>query len=316
MKKLIKTISKIALLLIAINCNAQNNKKEVEQNQQKTDNQNDGRSSYQKNLEIINADYGTCYTIGNYQICPETKVIKVGRMFGTAVIDAYGFFPEPSLNYDEETMIIFAGAAFFDKSNLNIDWQSVQLLSYRDDYSKFTDGQSLYYIRNRSAIGKEGAFDKNAYTPDKKEKSEKKYFDKYYDDEVEEEGIPVINTQGRKALFYVHKNTFYFERNPILEPFDVPNLRAIVSKDGFETDYITDGKQVLYGGQKGGFSYTEKNEKKYVIAKKWMIEGVDLPSLRVLGKNILADKNALYFGTNVIPFDKLNGFKFIIREME
>ena len=30
---------------------------------------------------------------------------------------------------------------------------------------------------------------------------------------------------------------------------------------------------------------------------------------------VSADRNAMYYGTNVIPFDKLNGFTFIIREM-
>jgi hypothetical protein len=95
----------------------------------------------------------------------------------------------------------------------------------------------------------------------------------------------------------------------------VPNLRTIVSKSGFETDYITDGKQVLFGGGKTGCSLETKDDVEYVKAARWMIDGVDLPSLRVLGKNILADKNALYYGENVIPFNKLNGFKFILREM-
>jgi hypothetical protein len=92
----------------------------------------DGTDDYRRNLEIVNADYGTCYAIGEYMLCPEKKLIRVERMFGTAVIDAFGYFPEPSLKYDEVTMIIFAGQAFFDKSKLNIDWQKVQLLSYRD----------------------------------------------------------------------------------------------------------------------------------------------------------------------------------------
>ena len=47
-----------------------------------------------------------------------------------------------------------------------------------------------------------------------------------------------------------------------------------------------------------------------------MIEGgVDFATLRVLGKDMLADKNALYYCESVIPYDKLDGFKFILREM-
>ena len=83
---------------------------------------------FNQQMAIVEADYGTCYTIGNYQLCPERKLIRVMRMFGTAVIDAMGFFPDTTLKYHEETMVIFAGNAFFDKSNLNIDWQTVAFL--------------------------------------------------------------------------------------------------------------------------------------------------------------------------------------------
>jgi hypothetical protein len=257
-------------------------------------------------LEIINADYGTCYTIDNYQLCPDKKLIKKGRMFGTDVIDAFGFFPDSTLKYDKETMIIFAGRVFFDKSDLNIDWQTVQLLSYGKSYSEFTDGKTLFHLSYGKAYTYGQNYDKNTYTHRVEKKPVKK------------------QPKGWKKLtehFYVNipKKRFYFgyyNGTPILEKFDVPNLRTIVSKSGFETDYITDGKQVIFGGGKTGATLTEKNGKKYVLAKEWIIEGgVDFASLRVLGKDMLVDKNALYYRENVIPFNKLNGFKFIIREL-
>jgi len=280
---------------------------------------------YEKCLEIINADYGTCYTIGNYQLCPDKKLIKVGRMFGTAVIDAFGFFPDATLKYDKVTMIIFVGRAFFDKSDYNIDWQTVELLSYADHYSEFTDGKILYSFKygNVHTYGKK--YDKNTYKPNAEKKSKKINHPEFreltedfhvkgktfcfgslsYGDEVEGDK----NFNWKKIW-----RNFHF--TPILEPFDVPNLRTIVSKSGFETDYITDGKQVLFGGGKTGYETTKKFGKEYVVAKRWIIEsGVDFATLRVLGKDMLADKNALYYRENVIPFDKLNGFKFIIREM-
>ena len=42
---------------------------------------------------------------------------------------------------------------------------------------------------------------------------------------------------------------------------------------------------------------------------------VDFATLRVLGKNMLVDKNAIYYCENVIPFNKLDGFKFIFKEV-
>jgi hypothetical protein len=225
-------------------------------------------------------------------------------------------------------MIIFAGWAFFDESDLNIDWQTVELLSYQDHYSEFTDGKLLFHLSYGSAHTYREKYDKNSYKPRKVEKSVKINHPEFreltdsfhikgktfcygsmdYGDEVEED-----ENFNFKELW---KN---FKFIPILEPFDVANLRTIVSKSGFETYYITDGKQVIYGGSGGGkqgsVSYLKQNGKEYVSVKELMIEGVDFATLRVLGEDMLADKNALYYGTEVIPFDKLNGFKFIIREM-
>ncbi|MCL2682187.1 MAG: DKNYY domain-containing protein [Bacteroidales bacterium] len=289
----------------------------------KANNKNNHNMTFEKNLKIVNVDYGTCYTIGNYQLCPEKKLIKVLRMFGTATKDAVDFFPDTTLQYERETMIIFAGRAFFDKSDLNIDWQTVQLLSYQDHYSEFTDGKTLYYrIRYGSAHKSGREYDKNTYKPGVEEKPAK---------------INHLEFRELTGYFHIKGNTFCydslsfgdevaddedfnwkeiwrnFEFKPILEPFDVPNLRTIVSKSGFETDYITDGKQVLYSG--GSVSYTKKNGKEYVQVKECIVEGVDFATLRILGKDMLADKNAIYYRTEIIPFDKLNGFRFIIREL-
>ena len=275
-------------------------------------------------LAIVHADYGTCYTIGEYQLCPERKLIKVRRMFGDAVSDYVGFFPDSTLKYDEETMIIFAGKAFFDKSGLNIDWQTVELLSYREHYSEFTDGENLYYLSYGSAQAKGEKYDKNSYKPYVEKKSAKInhpdfreltdgfhvkgktfcYGSLMYGDEVAEDEN--FNWED------IWKN---FAFTPIFEPFDVPNLRVIVSATGFETDYITDGKQVLFGGSMGGYSSVTKNGKEYVTVKELMIESVDFVTLRVLGTDMFVDKNALYYRKNVIPLDQLDGFKFIFREM-
>jgi hypothetical protein len=280
---------------------------------------------FQQQLAIVQADYGTCYTIGKYQLCPEKKLIRVLRRFGTATRDAAGFFPDETLKYDEVTMIIFAGNAFFDKSDLKIDWQKVQLLSYADHYSEFTDGKILYSFQHGSVHTYGYKYDETTY----KRESEKKpakinhpefreltenfhikgnsfvYGDLMYGDEVE--GDPDFNWKE------IWRN---FAFTPILEPFDVGNLRTIVSANGFETDYITDGKQVLYGGPTGGYESTTLNGTEYVVAKRLIIESdVDFATLRVLGKDMLVDKNALYYRENVIPFDKLDGFKFVLREM-
>jgi len=255
---------------------------------------------YREQLELAKADYGVRYTIGNYQLCPEKMLILEGRMFGTALKDNYGFFPEPALKYGEDTMVIFAGRAFFDDSGLGIDWQTVQLLSYQEHYSEFTDGVNLYYLRHGDPFKKNEKYDIGNYKPYAEEKPAK------------------INSPDLKELagrFCVRKGRFYNGNYPVLEPFDVPNLRTIVSENGFETDYITDGKQVMYGGFSGGVSLVKKLFREYVTVEDLLVSGIDFPTLRVLGKNMLSDKNAIYYRENVIPFDQLNGFKFIIREM-
>jgi len=276
-------------------------------------------------IDELEADCETCYTIGNYQLCPKSKLIKVFRMIGGVNWDGFEYAPDTTLKYHEETMIIFAGWAFFDKSGLKIDWQTVQLLSYADHYSEFTDGKTLYELSYGKPYTKRVKYDKNTYKPNVEKKPKKinhpdfreltedfhikgKTFvfgNMMYGDEIE--GDPDFNTKE------IWKN---FAFTPILEPFDVPNLRTIVSASGFETDYITDGKQVLFGGGKTGYETTKRFGKEYVVAKRWMIEGgVDFATLQVLGKDMLADKNALYYRERVIPFDKLDGFKFILREM-
>ena len=255
------------------------------------------KMDFEENSTISGVYDGTCYTIGDYMLCPEKKVISVGQMFGTATRDAYGYFPDSTLQYDKETMIIFGGVAFIDKSNLNLDWEKVQLLSLRENYIQFTEGKSLYHISG-NITQKIGEYDKNTYTP-------------YIEQTLQKR-------TDRKELgegFNIRENMFYYNETPVLDSFDIPNLRIITSKNGYETNFATDGKQVIFCGPTGGYRTTRENGKEYVVVKHLIIEGVDLPSLRVLGKNLLADKNALYYCTNIIPFDKLNGFKFIIREL-
>jgi len=255
--------------------------------------------NFEENLKTEEADSGQCYTIGeNYMLCPKHKQILVGTWFGTETKDCFGYFPDSTLKYDEVTMIIFGGQAFFDKSDLNIDWNTVELCLYRDHYFEFTDEKTLYSFSHGNISISNKTYDKN-----KHELNIEKRLKYRKDNEL---------TEG----FSVKGNSFYFKNTPILEPFDVPNLRTVVSKSGFETNYITDGKQVVFGGGKGGYSSTKDNGKEYVLAKRWMIEGVDLPSLCVLGRNLLADKNALYYCENVIPFAELKELKIIIREMD
>jgi hypothetical protein len=152
-------------------------------------------NSFKRNLEISNADYGTRYTIGEYQLCPEKKLILERRMFGTATIDAAGFFPDESLKYDEETMVIFAGYAFFDKSGMNIDWRTVELLSYSPHYTEFTDGKTLYYFKYGGAYTNGEKYDKNTYKPKLAEKPAKRNSD----------GVTELTED-----FCVKGNKFYF----------------------------------------------------------------------------------------------------------
>ena len=48
--------------------------------------------------EILRADYGTCYRIRSFELCPEKKLIKVVKMFGTVTGDGFGYFPPCKCN--------------------------------------------------------------------------------------------------------------------------------------------------------------------------------------------------------------------------
>ncbi len=292
---------------------AQIERREIMNEKTPIDYEEDENPDFIRMHKIATADYGKCYIIDNYMLCPEKKLILKEAMYGTETKNCIGFFPDSTLKYNEARMIIFAGKVFFDKSDLGINWQTVQLLSYNQYNTMFTDGETIYSIDFDGIRRSTVKYDKNSYKPYVEEKREKR------------------NLNGVRELtedFCVKGNTFYFGSfveddfnegaymlTPILESFDVPNLRTIVSDSGFETDYITDDKQVIFGGGKTGYSSIEKNGKTYVIAKDWIIEGIDFASLRVLGKKLLVDKNAIYYGTNIIPFSELDGFKFIFREM-
>ena len=272
-------------------------------------------SDFDRCVEIANADYGTCYTIGQYMLCPEKKMIRAGYMFGTAIMDCYGYFPEPKLKYDEVTMIIFAGFPFFDNSGLNIDWETAELLSYDEHISIFTDGKTIYYFKYGDVSTNNEPYNKNTYKPSVEEKPKKMNYNGIQ--EITEDFCVKDNIFYYGSYFQDDGGEGFILRGRILETFDVPNLRTIVSKNGFETNYITDGKQVIFGGSTGGYSSIKKEGIEYVLAEKWILKtDVDFASLRVLGKDMMMDKNALYCRTEVIPFDKLKGFKFIFRELD
>ena len=274
---------------------------------------NGQETDIKENPEKAQADYRIGYTIGNYMLWPVQKTICVGRMCGTATEDAFGFFPDSTLIYDRDAMIIFGGIAFFDKSNLDIDWESVQLLFNKPGYAEFTDGETLYYVRD-GEIREAGRYNKNTY----KLNTEKRLPYRSPVPVSREQLKSLSENRPKNELtegFYIKENTFYSYNYPVSETFDVPNLHIIVSKSGFETYYITDGRQVIYGGGKTGYTTTKKDGKEYILAKRWMVEGVDLSSLRVLGRDLLVDKNALYYQENRIPFDQLCELKFIIREL-
>ena len=69
------------------------------------------------------------------------------------------------------------------------------------------------------------------------------------------------------------------------------------------------GLAFLY--RRGGgssISHPTINGKEYVTVQESLIESIDFATLRVLSEEMLADKNAIYYQTEVITFDKLEGF--------
>jgi hypothetical protein len=116
-------------------------------------------------VKIANKDYGQCYLIRDYKLCPEKQVILVGKKFGTATKDSYGYFPDSSLKYNDVTLIIFAGQVYFDKSNANIDWEKAKLQTYRDNFVVFTDKEQSYTLGRGGYLTQNTNY-KNADKPD------------------------------------------------------------------------------------------------------------------------------------------------------
>lgn len=233
------------------------------------------------------------YKIGNYLLFPEPGKIWVLGWYGTETKDCAGYFPAPDLKYGEYALVIIGGHVFFDTFDMNIDWRTVRIIDGNEYAFTFTDEQ-FWYCYNGGVVYK---YDTNIPKPTLEENS----------------GQASRDRNALAGNFRIAGRVLYCGDMPVLESFDVKNLRAIRSAGGFETDFITDGKKVLYT-QIYGCGIEERNGKEYASIKEQIVEGVDLASLRVLGKEILADKNALYYQASVTPLSELKGQRLILGE--
>ena len=108
----------------------------------------------------------------------------------------------------------------------------------------------------------------------------------------------------------IYKNRVYgFDGLPVKEPIDAENLHFITHHD-VETNYLTDGKLLIYIGKMGGYTLEgEGVNTMQILEKQRIISGVDFSTLKVINKDILTDKEHIYNGNfdgiGIIPIKAL-----------
>jgi hypothetical protein len=85
--------------------------------------------------------------------------------------------------------------------------------------------------------------------------------------------------------FIQYKNVLYFEEKPVeTSKLDMENLREIEN-----SNYLTDGKSVIYIGSVTGYQSKEKNGVEYVIFNDRIIENVFTKDMKVINPDLLSD---------------------------
>jgi hypothetical protein len=106
----------------------------------------------------------------------------------------------------------------------------------------------------------------------------------------------------------IYKNRVYgYDGLPIMEPIDAQHLHFITHHD-VKTDYLTDGKSLIYIGNMGGITMTGRGNETMQVLDERIISGVDFSTLKVITANILIDKEYIYNGNDgigVIPIKAL-----------
>ena len=108
----------------------------------------------------------------------------------------------------------------------------------------------------------------------------------------------------------IYKNRVYGDDGlPVKEPIDAENLHCITHHD-VKTNYLTDGKLLIYTGRMGGFTMEGEGSNTMQVLGKRIISGVDFSTLKVVTKDILIDKEYIYNGDSdgigAIPIKALN----------
>ncbi len=102
--------------------------------------------------------------------------------------------------------------------------------------------------------------------------------------------------------FIQYKNVLYFEGIPVeTSKLDMKNLREIAN-----TDYLTDGKAIVYIGNITGYRSAEKNGIEYVILDDRIIENVYTKEMKPISKDLLSDGITIISKTQKANIKSLN----------
>ena len=110
---------------------------------------------------------------------------------------------------------------------------------------------------------------------------------------------------------YIYKNHLYNYGQPILNDINLNELEFIKGHS-HRTNFLWDGKTLLHIRTFNGFDKTDDG---YLIFRKPLVQNVDIETLKVIGEDLLLDKNNIYSanhdGITVIPMREL-GLSIIV----
>jgi hypothetical protein len=90
-------------------------------------------------------DTTLCFTIGGYQVCPESRLVKFGHMVGGVNWDGWAYSPDETIDYDTTTLIFLGSYIDFIEHFKGIDFTSLKVLSNK----YFQDNKGIYMLGHR-----------------------------------------------------------------------------------------------------------------------------------------------------------------------
>ena len=112
-------------------------------------------------------------------------------------------------------------------------------------------------------------------------------------DENKYEDLDPTKYRSLTPVAYIYKDRMYVDFAPVKEDINTANLKFVM-QDGVRTNFVYDGKNLIYLETSGESGYYDKNNKSISLSR-YMVANVDIATLHVISENMLIDKNWIYF---------------------